>query len=244
MVWGRTLNPSLPYNVGKELPMALDNDHLRRRPASSRVLVRGALIAVPLLALVGYVVYWAFFEREHSEWTEQLKLWDGRSVTLHQTSSERVYHGHPHIFGWGGGHPWGSATFEADGKTYYWEGMFIPIAVQIDESGVYLVAYDRETIINRETGQHESFRIYRATGPKQWTEIGPAEFPKRLAVLNTDFANREGVPMDPGNPRFQWSQTAKFWNYLENPNFDYEKDPSEEFLRDFKVRWIRPVAER
>jgi hypothetical protein len=217
------------------------------------------IVAISLVMLVGgAIVYWAFFQREHHEWTEVIRLWDGQRLQIQRHSSQRVYHGIAapcSPFAWGGGDPWEITTFSWKARAYRWEGRYIPIAVQIDETGPYIVVFDRETSPNL-----LGFRIYRATGPSRWKEIRPAEFPKHLAVQNTWLRRNNGVgadgkvlneyelvaKMDPREYWFRESLTAKLWRCLDDPKANsflspelaFGEIPSEDFVRQFKARWI------
>ena len=215
---------------------------------------------------VSAIVYWGFFQREYHQWSEVVRLWDGRTLAIEQFSSQRVYHG-THLLcgggGWGGDHPWEGVTFAADGKTYHWEGAYVPIAVQLDPTGAYIVVFDRETDFS-----HLRFRLYRASSPTQWEEINPPQFPKHLAIQNTWLRENNGIGMggkvqneyeivalmDPGDYWFRESLTGRLWSYLAEANFDYNAIPSEDFVRRFKKDWIQgaghqrpqnaPAAER
>ena len=163
------------------------------------------------------------------------------------------------MFGWGGGDPWGGATFTINGTTYRWEGKYIPIAVQRDLTGVYIVVFDRETSPNL-----LGFRIYQATGPSTWKEVRPADFPKHLAIQNTWLRENNGIgergkalneyelvtKMDPGEFWFRHSLTATLWSCLDDPKADsllkpvlsFGETPSEDFVRQFKAKWIQPTS--
>jgi hypothetical protein len=209
------------------------------------------IVAISWVMLVGgAVVYWSFFRREHHEWSEEIKLWDGRKLPIQRHNSDRVYHG-GHGFGWGGGDPWEDVQFTIVGKEYRWEGPYIPIAIQPDKDNtVYLVVFDRESDFS-----HPGFRLYRATSQSKWEEIPPAQFPKHLAIQNTWLRKNNGIgmdgkvlneyqvvsEMDPGFIWFRESLTAKLWSCLDDPNFSYNNSPSEKFVRQFKAKWIRPL---
>lgn len=195
-----------------------------------------AVLLLVLCLFVGLIVYWAFFEREHHQWSEVVRLWDGSTLQLQRYSSKRVSHG-PHGFVFGGGHPWGSVTFEAGGRAYRWEGPYDPIAVQLDRTGVYIVVFDRETDFN-----HLSFRLYRASSPSEWEEITREQFPKHLAIQNTWL--HRNPDMDPNSNRFRESLTARLWSYLDEEDFDYNTIPSNVFLQEFKTKWICPESKR
>jgi hypothetical protein len=106
--------------------------------------------------IFGAVVYWwAFLMRENHYWTETVKLWDGRSITIRLHSSSIAYHGavgDSCPFWWGGGGPWEDVQFTIDGKYYRWGGPYIPIAIQQDrDHSVYIVVFDRES---KKAGDH------------------------------------------------------------------------------------------
>jgi hypothetical protein len=211
-------------------------------------------IAIVLFVMGGAAFYWwAFLMREHSHWTETIQLWDGGSLKIYQHSSQKAYHGavgHFSPFWWGGGDPWGDVKFTVGGEKYRWDGAYIPIAIQPDNTGVYIAVFDRET---KDYYHPTRFRLYRSTTPTTWEEIGSKDFPRHLAIQNTwlsrDHAIGEGANpmpndyeivamMDTAYSWFQRSLTAKLWSYLENPQFDMERDVPEAFLRQYKAKWI------
>ena len=49
--------------------------------------------------------------------------------------------------------------------------------------------------------------------------------------------------MDPAEPWFRRSLTAKLWSYLDDPAFSMEHEPSEDSVRQFKAKWIRTTEE-
>jgi hypothetical protein len=199
-----------------------------------------------LIAPVVFVVVCVAYQRESAEWFETVRLWNGELLAVYRSHSQRIYHGDPHAFGWGGGDPRSGAAFTTNGTTYRWRGVYIPIAIQKDASGVYIVTFDRETP-NR-TG----FRIYRAKDPSAWDEIPPSDFPKHLAIQNTWLSEDNGIgmdgkvqnqhdivaKMDAGDYWFRESLTARLWSYLVDPSFKFENVPDEKFVREFKAKWI------
>ena len=226
------------------------------RSASSLIIV------LILLVVGGAIVYWAFFQREHHEWAEDIRLWDGQRLQIQRHSSQRVFHGIAapcSPFGWGGGHPWDDVQFTIDGKKYRWEGPYIPIAIQVDKTGVYVVVFDRET-----SPDLLGFRIYQATSPSTWKEVRPADFPKNLAIQNTWLHENNGIgeggkvlneyelvaKMDPGEFWFRESLTAKLWSCLDYPKADhllkpvlaFNETPSEGFVSRFKAKWIHATS--
>jgi len=219
---------------------------------------RVAKITYTIIVLVlvgGTAVYWARFQREHHRWSEVIRLWDGRHLQIHQHSSNTAYHGavgHGSPFWWGGGDPWHETHFTIDGKTYRWEGPYIPIAIQPDKDDtVYVVVYDRES---EESKRHPTdfwFRLYRSRDGRTWDEIGPKEFPKHLAIQNTWLNEHNGelneyeivAKMDPKDPWFLRSFTAALWRLLESPD-ETRKDFVESAAREYKATWIRPVTIR
>jgi hypothetical protein len=201
-----------------------------------------AIFVLLCIVLAGAALYWwAFLMREHHRWTETIKLWDGLRLEIQQYSSQRVYHGN-HVFGFGGGDPWQDVQFTIRGEKYRWEGPYIPIAIQRDETHVYIVVYDRET----QDYRGSRFRLYRSVTPTSWEEIGPERFPRYLAIQNTWLHKYNGAlneyelvdKMDPAEPWFRRSLTAKLWNYLENADFSMDMEPPEDFLRQFKKKWV------
>ena len=198
----------------------------------------GILLLAGVTAGVAVGVYTAFYERESTDWVEVVRLWNEQPLEVRQSYSQRVYHGNPHAFGWGGGDPRSEVTFNVDGTTYRWEGGYIPIAIQKDSSGIYIVVFDRET------PNHTGFRLYRAKGPSVWDEIPPSDFPKHLAIQNTWLRedNEIVAKMDPGDNWFRRSLTARLWSYLIDPAFKYEVVPDEKFARQFKAQWIQKAG--
>jgi hypothetical protein len=202
----------------------------------------GNVVILSLVILIGgAVIYWAFFQRERQNWSEVVKLWNGRTLPIQQQSSERACHfaaGHGYL--WGGGDPWHKTTFLWMGKSYCWEGPYIPIVIQPDRDDViYVVAFDRETPNYRPT----YFRLYQSVTCSSWKEIATNEYPKHLAIQNTWLHQDAGdivAKMDPSSFWFRESLTAKLWSYLEHPHeFDFAETPSEDFVQRFKERWIR-----
>jgi hypothetical protein len=203
-----------------------------------------------IFTLGSYVYWWAFLKREYHQWSETIVLWDGRHLKIQKCTSQKAYHGTPnHLnpFWWGGGDPWDIVQFTVDDKEYRWEGPYIPIAVQPDKDAVYIVVFDRET-----PGDCR-FRLYRNITTATWLEITPKDFPRHLAIQNTWLRTNNGIrmdgtvvneydivaKMDPGSYDFCGSLTAKLWDYLENPDFDYNDSLLEGFLREYKTKWIR-----
>jgi hypothetical protein len=227
-------------------------DHGRVRVNRRNGVASNLLLAMCVVSLVIiYILYWAFFQRERHRWKEAVRLWHGKELAIEQYSSERIWHPTVGHSGWGGGDPWGGVRFALDDKTYRWEGKFIPIAIQADQTGVYIVVFDRETSWDR-----LGFRIYRAATPSTWDEIPAARFPKHLAIQNTWLRKNNGIrmdgtvvnqyeivaKMDPASADFRESLTAKLWSFLEDPNFVFNNDPlPEEFVRTFKSKWIDAV---
>lgn len=196
------------------------------------------------------IYYWAFIQREHTEWSEQIRLWDGKRLEIQQNSSHKAYHGTPHHlnpFWWGGGDPWHITTFTWNDTNYCWEGPYIPIAIQPDQDGTFYIAvFDRETAPGK-------FRLYRKTTTCQWQEIDRKDFPRHLAIQNTWLSEENGIRndhtvvneyeivanMNPADIDFRRSLTAKLWSYLENPGFSTFEDVPETFLQKYKSKWIR-----
>jgi hypothetical protein len=208
--------------------------------------MRAFLVVLALVLLLGgYVVYWACYQREHHYWTENTTLWSGESLSVRQHCSNKAYHfaaGHGYL--WGGGDPWQETSFPWKGQEYHWENPYTPIAIQPDRDGqVYLVVYDRET---KDYHRPTRFRIYRAITTSRWQEIDPREFPKHLAIQNLWFRDNEREIARQMNPQEVWfrrSLMAKLWNYLEHPDdFRMDDEPSEEFVRQFKEKWIQTEA--
>jgi hypothetical protein len=45
--------------------------------------------------------------------------------------------------------------------------------------------------------------------------------------------------MDPSFYWFRDSLTAKLWSYLDNADFNFDATPSEDFVKQYKAKWIR-----
>jgi tetratricopeptide (TPR) repeat protein len=210
-----------------------------------------AAIVASLLSAVlfGGTVRGEVLKREHQRWTEIIQLWDGQYLKIKQHTSDIE----DSPLASSNSDPWQETTFTVGGKQYRWEGKYIPIAVQPDEKAVYIAVYDRET---KDYDRPTRFRLYRSNSPTDWTEIAPKEFPKHLAIQNTWLREDDGIlsdgttsdqydlvaKMDPSAPWFRRSLTAKLWGYLEDPKFNIEREPSEEFVKKFKAKWIRMPA--
>jgi hypothetical protein len=219
-------------------------------------------VKVSLVILVGAgIIYWAFFLREHHRWNEDLRLWNGGTLHVQQHMSRKAYHGlvgHASPFWWGGGDRWYEMQFTIGENKYRWEGPHTPIAIQADEDGtVYIVAFDRESeeaMPRRHS--HPMFRIYRSHNDDSWAEITPKEFPRHLAIQNRQCASfsdgsdddRSNVlavieRMNPAELEFRSSLNGELWVFLEDPSGKaLDGTPSVDFAREFKAKWIRPIA--
>ena len=186
--------------------------------------------------------------REHSRWSKTINLADGRALLVHQTASQRRYFGHPHLFGFGGGDPWGSLTFAWKESDRTWEGPYIPICLQLDEQGPHLIVFDRETDFD-----HITFRYFALEG-EGWLERPFHSFPKNLALQNLwlkeNAGYRNGVQisdyrtvslLDPKDVDFQDSLTARLWCCLVK-NEQYWQNSTDwidaALLADYKARHI------
>lgn len=194
--------------------------------------------------LLGENVYGNSARREHHHWTEIIQLWDGQYLKIGQHSSQREYN--PLLSG--DSDPWHVTHFTVGNKEYRWEGAYIPIVIQPDESGVYIAVYDRET-----PGESSRFRLYRNRDAAAWDEIDPKDFPKHLAIQNTWLSEDNGIlpdhtvlneydlveKMDPAQAWFRRSFTAQLWTYLEDPSFRVGGEGKESSLREYKAKWIK-----
>lgn len=211
------------------------------------------ILALLLTLIGGYVIYWACFMREHRQWSDDLKLWNGERLHVQCHMSRKVLKGRD--WDWWSTGPWqyDKIAFTIDGKRFQWEGSYTPIAIQPDVDGVvYIVASDRQS----EESRHRlsrMFRIYRSRSDGLWDEIAPAKFPKHLAIQNSQCSglSRDGDDdrsdvldvierMDPAEREFRYSLNGELWVFLEDPN-GKNIYPREGFFRDFKSKWIRPI---
>jgi len=198
--------------------------------------LRYTLLPVFLVA-VGYLIYWAFFQRESSNWAETVRFSNGTDILVRQHASQRIYHGHPHVFGWGGGHPTQKMQFEFNRTLITWQGPYIPIALNAEGTQVYLAVFDRETDFSR-----ISYRLYQYGGGT-WLEIQPSKFPRRLAIQNLWLKEGDGViarALNTADAVFRSSLTAKLWLKLDK-DVDYYNAPHEVdkvFLDDYKRRYF------
>ena len=224
-------------------------------PKERNRLWPAAVVAALLCAtLAGGITYGGPRPREHHRWTEIIQTWDGQYLKIKQHTSQQEYRGsHFGPSSSGGSDPWRETRFTVGGQNYRWEGAFIPIAIQPDTTAVYVVVYDRET-----PGGSSRFRLYRSITPTSWAEIAPKDYPRHLAIQNTWLRANNGIlpdrtvhneydvvaNMDPAEPWFRRSLTAKLWSYLDDPAFSMEHEPSEDSVRQFKAKWIRTPEEK
>jgi len=172
-----------------------------------------------LLIVAALIIYWAFFLREYSDWTERISLAKGGELEVDYVFSNKVYHGHPHVFGWGGDDPRYKLTFEHPFKRKItWKGAHTPIILDVQDNIVYLVVFDRETDFNK-----IRFKFYKFKD--NWHEISHKEFPKSIAKQNT-WLNK-GEIVDSSSSDFNSSLTARLWLQLEQNEEYYESKNAE-----------------
>jgi len=207
---------------------------------------RYIILAIILIISIVYVLYWAFFMREHHEWKENIVLSDGSKLLVHHHSSQLIFHGHPHYIGWGGGDPWNELLFIYKDVTITWEGPYIPIVLDFDNNYPFLVAFDRESDVKAK------FRFYRFD--KVWMEIEPDNFPKHIAIQNMWLSEDNGYyddmvineyiiveKLDANHYPFRCSLTAKMWQKL-SKNVKYSESDHEvdtTLLEQYKLKYIR-----
>ncbi len=193
-----------------------------------------ALPKIVLTLLAGATIfvgvqYWNTHKRESEEWNENLQVWNGGTLPTQRERSRLVYNG---------GSIREKLEFEYKDVYYVWEGSDLPIAVQPDREKIYLVAFDRDS----------EFSLYRAVSATEWEDVTTKEFPRYLAIQNASFSKKVEAgkndldvvdAMDPADPAFRKSLTAKLWSFLESSNFNFKAEPSEEFLRQYKDKHIQ-----
>lgn len=186
-----------------------------------------------LFIVVVFTVYWAFFQREYRDWTEKIPLARGGYLETHFAFSDKVYHGHPHLIGWGGDDPKYKLTFHYPSKKeIIWKGVFVPIILDAQDNYAYLVVFDRETDYTK-----IRFRFYRYK--ESWNEISYKEFPKSLAKQNTWLKKDEFV--DSSASDFNSSLTAHLWLQLEQDKEFYESEKeviSQDFLFKYEKAYM------
>jgi hypothetical protein len=164
-----------------------------------------------------------------------INLWNGGSLAVEQSCFEQKHDGdllHKITFIW-------------DNKQYHWASEFTPIAIQPDKTDIYIVVFDSKIERAKYTAGR-TFRIFINHNGNSWNEINPAAFPKLLAIQNTGLRGtdeRDIVSrMDPRDPWFRRSLTAKLWSFLDNPSDIIRDELPKKFVMECKAKWIQAIT--
>jgi len=212
------------------------------------VKVSAVILAVP------FVIYLSCsLAVDTKEWDRDVKLIDGRSISVAHTLKRKPYYG-GHVFGFGGEMISHEIQFAIDGDEYSWRDLYMPLVLQKNADGVFLIVFDRETDFSK-----CRYRFYSLQSPEQWREIKSEKFPKELAIQNMSLRHQNGfrgdgsgpidefdivAKLDPTDYCFRRSHTAKLWLRLEVGRAYWAASSSEltqEFLSAYKAKYISPT---
>lgn len=224
------------------------------RRSSDHVPIWARIVTVlcAIVVIGGPLLWWFGFRREHQQWDEDIKFWDRYTLNTHRHSSNQSPHGLASLgLSARPDDPWEEFHFKTDDREYHWEGPYIPVAIQPEQKhrAYYLVVHDRASDdALRNPGY--LFRFYRSRDDGAWDEIEPKDFPKHLAIQNMGLKRQNGPVnefgvvkrLNPAEPEFRKSLTAALWVFLEDPTdtTGKNKEPSEETLKEYKKKWVRP----
>lgn len=133
----------------------------------------------------------------------------------------RRFHGHPHVFSWGGGDRHIKLIIFIDDTIYSWEGTEEQLVLCQRKDGVlYLVMSDYWL----QEPYRESFKFLQWNG-RDWESLDKALFPRELAWQNLQVDPQE--QSDPYGPGF----TSDLWWYLDGDKPWYSQ-------KEFKRRYF------
>jgi len=161
-------------------------------------------------------------------------------------------------------------TLETEPKQFYhkdttyllvrgvqWVGVGVPISLRVHDDKLHLIVFDRDTDFDR-----VRFRYFREK-EKVLTEIEPKDYPRSIATQNLWLRTEEilvnkkpfselatALALDPADPNFQRSLTAKVWRqlekgteYYEDRDTDVDQKLLEEFIRRHNVQRLTRIVE-
>jgi hypothetical protein len=137
-----------------------------------------------------------------------------------------------------------------------WVGVGVPISLRVHDDKLHLIVFDRDTDFDR-----IRFRYFREK-EKVLTEIEPKDYPKSIATQNLWLRTEDilvntkpfnelatALALDPADPHFRRSLTAKVWRqlekgteYYEDRDGDVDQKLLEEYLRRNNVQRLTKIA--
>lgn len=212
------------------------------------------IFMVIILCFLANVLYANIF-RVYTEWNRRVELWNKEIIIVKTKHSRWMYLLHMHSLPTiGGGDDRYEIRFIYDGKQFKWEGIYFPIALQIDESGKYIVCFDEYPKFHNNCNPNATDGLFYETYCKHarfwfykysdgiWVEINSNSFPQKLAIQNLNtwlwspsrLIGFRTPDVDENIYTFRRliksydffckSITANLWYYLENKRYMKNKD--------------------
>jgi hypothetical protein len=145
----------------------------------------------------------------------------------------------------GGGHRW-RVNINRNNEKIIWESKNEPIIIQTYDNNIYLCCFVR---YSEREAKYEFYRY--DSKEKNWDICSKREFPKVIAIQNTNFSSTgpekdDTLSLDYNNVGFLYTETAGLWRYLLSNNeieeLDYlfnDKDINN--LMTFKKKYIKKL---
>ncbi len=194
-----------------------------------------------LITLIVGFIYILKIQRDTDSWIENVVInKEVGDIPVERMYSQRKYYG-GHGAGWGGGNVKNHIKFSYNNVNYLHKTPFVPLVLRMDKELFYLVYYDRETDI-----QKPNYKFYKSTKEGEFKEIKATEFPKHLAIQNlywnkSDIKSEELIGLVP--KKLKNTKTAYLWYLIEGKPEKYSWDTREEFIKEYKEKYITSRAE-
>lgn len=155
------------------------------------------------LLVVAALFAWAALDR--TSWEEDFVTEDGGIGKARFTYLEWRYWGHPHIISFGGGTISCAGTFHLDTHRCDWESKRDErvYSVQFRQQRWYAISLDRTHI-----PEDVVIRFYSGKDGEMLREIGPNEFPLKLAMINLWLTEEEMRVLTEFPAGDYWSRTS------------------------------------